>query len=104
MLILTADVGASPLHFASEHGHLDAVKMLIKARADVNRPRADNGATPLHWAVMHGHSRVVCQLLEARADQDKKTTDNKLTPLNYAEAMDPHACMCILQNYHWRGG
>ena len=103
--LLTADdVAATPLHFASEHGHMEAVKMLIKARADVNRPRGDNGATPLHWAVMRGHSRVVCQLLEARADQDKRTTDNKLTPLHYAAAMDQHACMCILQNYHWRGG
>ena len=40
--------GEAPLHCAAYNGHLEIVKLLLDAGADVNMQ--DNMVTPLHWA------------------------------------------------------
>ncbi|CAN0527777.1 unnamed protein product, partial [Ectocarpus sp. 12 AP-2014] len=42
----TGAQGATPLHFAAEKGHLEVVKVLMHAGADVNS-RMPSGETPL---------------------------------------------------------
>jgi ankyrin repeat protein len=60
----------TPLHWASGEGHLEVVKALLAAQADVKKAD-DDGETPLHWASDFGHLEVVEALLAAQADVNK---------------------------------
>jgi ankyrin repeat protein len=78
----------TPLLFAVREGRADAVRVLLKAGADVNEPvpveggrrRAVGGralppgATPLLTAVMNGHFELAAQLLDAGADPTASLT------------------------------
>ncbi|MEV4002295.1 ankyrin repeat domain-containing protein [Actinomadura sp. NPDC049753] len=59
--------GVSPLHYASRHGHLDPVRLLLEAGANPNITES-YGFTPLHEAAENGHVEVVRALLTAGAD------------------------------------
>ena len=56
----------SPLHSAVENGSAEIVKMLIDARADVNKADKD-GTTPLYWAESLYHKKIVELLKQAGA-------------------------------------
>ena len=43
------DMQWTPLHFASSHGHLEVVKLLVERKANVNAQVRDHG-TPMHLA------------------------------------------------------
>ena len=61
----------TPLCAASEAGHLDIVKALVMAGADVNKRSSGffpSGTTPLMSAAYGGHNEVVKYLIEAGAD------------------------------------
>ncbi|XP_031568765.1 ankyrin-3-like isoform X2 [Actinia tenebrosa] len=75
-------VGLAPLHVASEKGHLDVVKTLLKfqARGDVFD---DTGRAALHLAAERGHLEVAQELLEHKAYVNAKTKVG-LTPLHLA--------------------
>ena len=45
--------GLCPLHLAAQGGHLDAMRLLLEADADVNAVDA-RGYTPLHFAICYG--------------------------------------------------
>ena len=49
----TTDIGTTPLFIAAQNGHVEIVRLLIKARTDT-------GVEPLHIAVEMGHVNVVC--------------------------------------------
>jgi uncharacterized protein len=53
---------------AARSGSVEAVKALIKAKADVNAKETWNGQTALMWAAADGHARVVETLLEFGAN------------------------------------
>ncbi len=57
---------------ASSSGHLDIVKLLIKAGADVNAADKD-GITALMEASIMGHEKIVNALIEAGAEIDFKS-------------------------------
>jgi ankyrin repeat protein len=57
----------SALHVAANHGHLEIVKLLLDAGADINR-KSKSGETPLHLAVTKNHIDVVKCLLVRGAD------------------------------------
>lgn len=58
------EAGWTPLHLAVEAGSLHAVRSLLKAGADVNKPEVSYGRTALHIAVENGHIEIVKYLLE----------------------------------------
>ncbi len=57
-----------PLHAAIEHGHLESVKLLIEAGADVNYFREPEIKTPLHFAAQNGSPEIVKFLLSKGAE------------------------------------
>ena len=52
----------TPLHYATEAGHVDTVEFLLQLRADPRGVDA-SGWTPVHWACKRGHKPVVDLLL-----------------------------------------
>lgn len=69
--------GTSPLFVACEYGHLEAVRVLIVHRADLDA-RRQGGFTPLYIACQQRHNDVVGLLLASKADVDH-ATDSGLT-------------------------
>ena len=59
------------------------MRLLLDAKADVDKARTGNGATPLS-AADKGHTDIVRLLMDASADVAKARTDNGATPLSAA--------------------
>jgi outer membrane protein assembly factor BamB len=59
--------GATALSFATDKGHLEVVRVLLKHKADVNVSDTFYKATPLSWAVSKGNPAIVEALLKAGA-------------------------------------
>ena len=72
----------SPLHLAVDARHTAVVKVLIRAKCDVNS-RIGDGYTPLHLAAARGNPEIVKRLLDAGAEREAETT-GLLTPLQLA--------------------
>ena len=51
------DAGATALHYATERGHREIVKLLLEAGADINARDDEFGATPAGWAIEHLRER-----------------------------------------------
>eukprot|EP00611_Tribonema_gayanum_P016791 TRINITY_DN2920_c0_g1_i2.p2 TRINITY_DN2920_c0_g1~~TRINITY_DN2920_c0_g1_i2.p2 ORF type:complete len:309 (-),score=42.28 TRINITY_DN2920_c0_g1_i2:660-1586(-) len=81
--------GYTPLHFASQHGRLNVMRLLLEAGARVDGLPKDQGgcgATPLHRAAFRGETEAVRLLLAAGASvsaQDASYGDLR-TPLHKA--------------------
>src|SRR5277367_3471576 len=58
---------ATPLNWAAGNGHVEVVKLLLNARANIEAANK-YGQTPLHRAAWDGHVEVVKLLLNARAN------------------------------------
>jgi len=59
--------GTTPLHRASEQGHMDVTRLLIEHGADVTAQSKD-GTTPLHLASSAGHVDLARVLIDHGAD------------------------------------
>jgi len=82
---LTASaVSAAGLLDAVKAGDREAVRALIRQKADVNAADTD-GATALHWAVRSGDEATIVMLLDAGADATKATRLG-VTPIALAAA------------------
>ncbi len=57
---------ATPLHLASNNGHLETVKYLVENGAEIEG-RQNNNATPLVCAFMNKHNEIVKYLVEKGA-------------------------------------
>ena len=74
--------GATPLHYAAFHGHLETARFLIAKGVDIET-RDRHGATALHMAAFNGHRLIVLLLLELGSDLSAKNDDG-LTPVALA--------------------
>ncbi|GAB4820919.1 hypothetical protein N2152v2_007965 [Parachlorella kessleri] len=72
----------TPLHYAAQQGHSQAIGLLVEAGADVAARDAE-GTTPLHLAAAGGHVMAVRLLLAAGA-LPSCTDDDGCTPLHVA--------------------
>jgi ankyrin repeat protein len=72
--------GLTPLLFAIRQGHLDAVKGLLEAGADVNKVSGGDKTSPVLMAVINGHFDLAQYLLERGADVTL-ASDGGVTPL-----------------------
>ncbi|ELR12091.1 ankyrin repeat-containing protein [Acanthamoeba castellanii str. Neff] len=80
----------TPLHVGCFEGHFSVVKVLVKAKSNVNA-RDKNNWTPLHAAasgLTSDHVKVCGLLLDKGADASAKTNDGSC-PLHYFVRMDP---------------
>ena len=76
------DDDPTPLHLASQEGHVEVAGVLLELGADLEA-QDKNGQTPLHQAWGHGHFNFARRLIKHGADlkvQDK----NGRTPLHHA--------------------
>ena len=89
--------GQTPLHVASENGHLELCKLIIEKVYEKN-PKCEILKTPLHCAAIGGHLEI-CRLILNNI-QDKNPTDlDGRTPLEIA-AMKGQLEMCkLLMSY-----
>ncbi|KAJ4292703.1 hypothetical protein N0V90_009366 [Kalmusia sp. IMI 367209] len=67
-------------------GHIEIVKILCEAGANVNAQCTHSGETPLHLAVKAGRDDILDLLLRYKPDLDIKTLYTQETPLHYAAA------------------
>jgi ankyrin repeat protein len=75
--------GYSPLYNAAQEGHVDILKLLIKAKGDVNQVTKEGGLSPLMAASVKGLVEVVELLLSNCADVHRKNIDGH-SALDYA--------------------
>jgi uncharacterized protein len=75
-----------PLHLAATRGHLEKVRHLLEAGADVNQRKSiDAGETPLMEAAHMGRPAVARLLFDFGADPHMRDTINDRTPLEIAQ-------------------
>ena len=78
--LVAAQGGLTPLLLAAREGHVDSVRALLDAGADVNQMSAGDKTSPLLIATINGHFDLAKLLLDKGADV-KAAADNNATPL-----------------------
>lgn len=79
------EVENTALHMAAANGHLEVVKFLLEAGADINL-KNKNENTALHWASLNGKLDVVkflCEWPKQKVDTSIKNSFSKI-PLEEA--------------------
>ena len=72
--------GLSPLHIAARQGHLESVKALLEAGADVNQQSSGDKITAMNIATINGNFDLAKYLLDKGGDPNAAET-NGVTPL-----------------------
>jgi uncharacterized protein len=78
--LVAAQGGLTPLLLATREGHVDAVRALLDAGADVNQVSAGDRTSPLLIATINGHFDLAMALLAKGADPNA-ASENNATPL-----------------------
>ncbi|XP_070988658.1 transient receptor potential cation channel subfamily A member 1-like [Oncorhynchus clarkii lewisi] len=62
---------ASPLHYATSHGHISTIQLIVQLTGpDELNARDEEGNTPLHWAVQRTQRESCACLLDLGADSN----------------------------------
>ncbi|CAO2657940.1 Nn.00g072000.m01.CDS01 [Neocucurbitaria sp. VM-36] len=76
--------GQPPLCIAVANGHIQIVKILLEAGADVNATTKNDGETALHIAIKNGRSDFIDIILPYGPNLEAQTEETGETPLHYA--------------------
>src|SRR5260221_3169478 len=79
-VLLSAATSDTRLADAAMQNDKDAVRSLLKQKADVNAAHGD-GATALHWAAYNDDLEMVKTLLAAGANVNATTREGSISPL-----------------------
>ena len=71
-------------YLAADHGQLEAVRLLVEVKANLNQPTLHTGSSPLQTAAYGGFLDIVRFLVEAGANIDQCATLDGLSPLQTA--------------------
>src|SRR3954452_22284722 len=74
--LVAAQGGLTPLLLAAREGHVESVRALLAAGADVNQPSAGDRTSPLLIATINGHFDLAMLLLEQGADAQAASETN----------------------------
>ncbi|WAR31657.1 EHMT1-like protein [Mya arenaria] len=85
------DGGWTPLIWAAEHMEMEAVKLLLKRKADPNLRDTEENTT-MHWAAFSGSVSIAEQLLSAGCDLDSLNMHGD-RPLHIAARQDHYECV-----------
>lgn len=91
--------GQSALDYATDRGHVEAVRLLISQGAQVNNVASLSGRTPLHIAAAEGHVGLVQALLNASARYDVRD-NNGHTPIDCAQRQGRHEVVNLIMTFH----
>jgi ankyrin repeat protein len=72
--------GMTALHYAARDGHVDAVRLLLDAGADINEVTEGDQTSPVLIAIINGHYDLALELLERGADP-RLASEDGATPL-----------------------
>jgi ankyrin repeat protein len=75
--------GKASLHYASENGHFDVVKFLVKRGAEVNKQEDKTLLTALHYAGSRGFLKIIKFLIDNGANSNLRDKQGK-TCLHYS--------------------
>lgn len=85
------------LHYASEWGHLNCLKILIDSNVDIDY-QDDFGWTALEYASRDGHKEAISFLLDHGADPEVTDILGQ-SPLNWAEEKGHHEIVDLIRSY-----
>ena len=89
--------GWNPLLYAASGGHVDTIRLLLNAEADMNAT-SDNGTTALMMAVRGNHLDAVALLLHNGSDPGIKNEQGD-NALNWAEKRDHQDIAKLLKTH-----
>ncbi|CAG0920715.1 unnamed protein product [Notodromas monacha] len=88
--------GQTVLHIAVNHGHLEALELLLSSGASPNIVDT-KGFSPLHYACRRSENEMVVRLLNQGADPRLRSTYENLVPLHEAaQANNIECCKALL--------
>ncbi|XP_031548747.1 ankyrin repeat and SAM domain-containing protein 1A-like [Actinia tenebrosa] len=95
------EMGYTPLHYASLHGHRSAVELLLKYDASALIPD-HSGNYPLHLAAFNGHADV-CRILinsgPSRADVNEQNGTKDTAMHSAAQSKSSQVVAVLLENH-----
>ena len=87
----------TPLHYASQGGHVEVIKVLTDLGANTDMKTNGSGYTPLHLAASSGHRDCVQVLVEHGADMSC-TDEYGKTPKQTAQLSSKHTIVKLLHS------
>lgn len=88
------NTGATPVHTAAGHGHLEALLLIIKKHGGSINILTGTRETPLHYAVKNNHLACGALLLKHGANRDVKSLRNQ-KPVQLARSSEMSALLSL---------
>lgn len=88
------NTGATPVHTAAGHGHLEALLLIIKKHGGSINILSGTKETPLHYAVKNNHLACAALLLRHGANRDVKSLRNQ-KPIQLARSSEMSALLSL---------
>lgn len=88
------NTGATPVHTAAGHGHLEALLLIIKKHGGSINILTGTRETPLHYAVKNNHLACAALLLRHGANRDVKSLRNQ-KPIQLARSSEMSALLSL---------